>query len=264
MATNSELSAIVGAPYGNAYVTGAATLTVGNNLLNTVAGATSYDTLSANGVSYRSMMVQLVGTPASGVIVFEGSSDNVNFIPIYGVEQAYAWTQLVYDRASYPFAGLNAGARTFRLPIEYRYVRVRISTVLASNVQCFATFSPIPSTNPSGGLPSANLTLFAALVAVNATATIVAAPGNGLRCYFCSGSISDGSSGGTLIDQWIGAVGQPGAVKFMIYSRSTSSVEGVNVIATVPIAGPLNTGIEVYLNNGAGNTYGSIQYFIAP
>ena len=118
-------------------ITGAATTTLNNNLLNSVAGTGAIDCLY-----YRTAYVQVISTATTGNITFEISNDNVNFQNINGVRQ---------DRND---GFVTSGAITlsssnfiYAIPLTGRYLRCRISSAPgAGTLQAFTRLSQSPHT----------------------------------------------------------------------------------------------------------------------
>ena len=121
------------------FITGQAAQTaLVNNIIPATAGATATD---ASG--YRSGTVQLIapaGTYTTGAVIFEGSNDNINFqtVPVYsqlittGTPIVAAITLVTTTPLIYSF------------PINFRYIRVRISTAISgasAQVQAFTRLS---------------------------------------------------------------------------------------------------------------------------
>jgi hypothetical protein len=118
-------------------ITGAATTTLGNNLLNSVAGTGAIDCLY-----YRTAYVQVISTATTGNITFEISNDNVNFQNINGVRQ---------DRNDgFVTAGpitLSSSNFIYAIPLTGRYLRCRISSAPgAGTLQAFTRLSQSPHT----------------------------------------------------------------------------------------------------------------------
>jgi hypothetical protein len=121
------------------YFTGqsAQTATI-NNIIPSVASATATDC-----TGYRSGSMQIVcpaGTYTTGAIIFEGSNDNTNFqtIPVYS-QLILTGTPIV---AAITLVTTTSLIYTF--PINFRYLRVRISTAVSgasASVQAFTKLS---------------------------------------------------------------------------------------------------------------------------
>jgi len=133
------------------YITGQGSqTTLNNNVILATAGTGSTDTLNGTtGISFRSLSFQLIpaaGTVTAGVITFEGSNDNTNFISIFLSDTA--------NVTANPAATINVSASTNRYftgAISFRYFRARISTGITgttTGVQAFTVFSTIPFSNP--------------------------------------------------------------------------------------------------------------------
>ena len=127
LAASSSPVAIATDQVQDILVTGAAGQTaLGTNLLLTSSGTAAIDTMaySTGAPTYRSIYVQIngTGTLSSGAVTLEGSNDNVNFIG-----------QLIFSESSH-FAsgsfGAQGGSSFISAKISYRYLRLRISTVI--------------------------------------------------------------------------------------------------------------------------------------
>jgi hypothetical protein len=120
------------------YITGAAAQTaLNNNVLLATAGTEALDTLG-----YRSMSVHLQTSAgiAGGVITFEGSNDNVNFITLFmwdGQGTTYGNAAITSHTLAASSVRLIFGA------CNVRYIRFRISTVVSGGtVQAFTVLHP--------------------------------------------------------------------------------------------------------------------------
>jgi hypothetical protein len=119
------------------FITGQGTQTaVGQNIVLATAGTGSTDC-----IAYRQIDIQInpTGTVTSGVVTFEGSNDNFasgNGVPIP-----------LYDKANtsaVPMSTISPATGTPRFlsgPIEFRYFRARITTVIGGggSLQAFTT-----------------------------------------------------------------------------------------------------------------------------
>lgn len=102
-----------------------------NNIIPVVAGAAATD---ATGYRSWSFQITPTGTVTSGTVTFEGSNDNVNFVVI-----------MVYDAqtsSANPITSenpLSGSSRYFVGPLQFRFVRLRISTAIGGggSVQAF-------------------------------------------------------------------------------------------------------------------------------
>jgi hypothetical protein len=132
VAVNIASDQIVPVTLPDLNVIGAATTTLGNNLLNAVAGTGSIDTSG-----YRTAYVQVISTASTGTIVFETSQDNVNFQNMNGVRQ---------DRNDgFVTSGniaLSSSNFIYAVPLIGRYFRLRISgAISAGSVQAFVRYT---------------------------------------------------------------------------------------------------------------------------
>jgi hypothetical protein len=152
------------------YITGASTLTLGNNLLLAVAGAGETDA-----TGYKSGCVQVITTATSGAIIFEGSNstNTATFQPIPAFR---------IDSAS-PNANVTAISITaasnfmYIFPIRYRYIRLRISTALGVASQALTRLSQDPFVAPvvnviNGTAANLNATVAGALTSVGTITTV--------------------------------------------------------------------------------------------
>jgi hypothetical protein len=120
------------------FVTGqAGQLSLNQNIVLAAAGAGSYDTGANRSVALE--IVPAAGTVTAGVITFEGSNDDANWVPI-----------TLYDRAApaaAPVSSITLVASTPRYlagDIIWKKLRARISTGITgttTGVQCFSMFS---------------------------------------------------------------------------------------------------------------------------
>jgi hypothetical protein len=118
-------------------ITGAATTTLGNNLLNAVAGTGSTDCRY-----YRTAYVQVVSTATTGNITFEISNDNVNFQNINAVRQERNDGFVTSGAIS-----LTSSNFIYAIPLTGRYLRCRISSAPgAGTLQAFTRLSQSPHT----------------------------------------------------------------------------------------------------------------------
>jgi hypothetical protein len=262
----SSSSSPGGSSQGKLNQVGAATLASGNNLLNLVAGSNSID-LSSFTQSFNSLTFQLTtpAAPSSGQIVFEGSNDNVNFVAIRGIEEQFAWSNVTYSEANYPLATFPSTGRIFTIPLKQRYVRLRIATTLSAAITCHQVYSSNVFQLPVNGFPAANNILKVSSNGVGTTNNLLlAAPGAGLRIYFCGAVIADGGAGGTIADWWISDGNGPGGARLAVFSRRTTDPESGNIVVSNPIPLTPNTLLDLYNNGGANNAWTTVTYFIAP
>jgi len=131
MAVNIASDQIVPVSTNETYITGAATLTLNNNVLLSVAGTGSTDTLG-----FKSGAVQIVTSAASGSIIFEHSNDNTNFQPMAVFRADSASPNAIVGAFS-----VTASSFVYHFPIKQRYIRARISLVLGATAQAFTRLS---------------------------------------------------------------------------------------------------------------------------
>lgn len=110
---------------------------VGQNIVLATAGTGSTDC-----IAYRMVSVQVVptGTVSSGVVSFEGSNDNVSFVPVQLYDDA---SQTANPATSVsPATGVS---RFFSGPVHFRYFRARISTIIGGggSLQAFTILRQI-------------------------------------------------------------------------------------------------------------------------
>lgn len=96
------------------YLAGAAVSTLNSNAFLSTVSANSFDCFLSNNKTIRSFSTQInvPNTVTSGKIIFEGSNDNIDFLPI--IEEIE----------------LSIGVLNYSAAINYRYVRCRISEVI--------------------------------------------------------------------------------------------------------------------------------------
>jgi hypothetical protein len=262
MATNTEIAAILSQSQQNLYVTGAPTLALGNNLLLTTAGTGAIDLslLGGFGTSYRSATISF-STFAAGQVTFEGSNNNVDFFAIFGTDTAFEWTNLVYAS----FLNPNT-AKSFTIPLKFRYIRARVSLVLSAAVTATIVYSTAPYVQPLiGQFPSANFMQIGTMSGIAGNLVVVPAPAAPFKNYFCGLHYADGSAGGNVADVWfLDSASGPGGNLFANYSRFTTTSESFNFTPSSPMMGSIGSPILHYLNNGVVNSWGSIKYFVAP
>lgn len=156
-------------------ITGQGTQTVvGQNIILAAAGTGSTD-----GLGYRSVSIQIVptGTVSSGVVSFEASNDNTNFVPLLMYDDASATANPVTSVS--PATGVS---RFFSSPLHFRYFRARISTVIGGggSLQAFTvlrqtSFSPDIYTITQQTAANLNATVTGTVAAtIAATATNIA------------------------------------------------------------------------------------------
>lgn len=169
--------------FQDVYVTGQGSqLAGGQNVVLASAGTGSYDLLNGTtGVSFRSVSLTFVpaaGTVTAGVISFEGSNDNTNFVTIFLTDAA--------NVTAVPVSTVTLAASTYRHffgSIPFRYFRARISTPITgttTGVQCFSVFSMVPFSSPR-------------LAVTNATAASLLAQVNVASGGIASGAIASGA-----------------------------------------------------------------------
>lgn len=160
------------------YVVGEAgrTATV-NNILTTTAGAAASDL-----TGYRSGSVQVVSTGAAGTFIFEGSNDNINFVPMA------VWnTQSVNGTTIAAAITATASQLIYTFPIKTRYIRLRIATTITGGLSCFsrfsqASFSPVAyqvANNTASNL-NVNATVAGSLTTLTTVTTVGTLTGGGV------------------------------------------------------------------------------------
>lgn len=120
-------------------VTGQGTQTaVGQNIILATAGTGSTDSIGNRMIS---LQVVPTGTVSSGVVSFEGSNDNVTFVPVMLYDDASATANPVTSVS--PATGVS---RFFSGPLHFRYFRARISTVIGGggSLQAFTILRQVP------------------------------------------------------------------------------------------------------------------------
>jgi hypothetical protein len=257
----------------NVILVGAATATLGNNVLNTTAGATANDLMSTPfGGYFKTLQVQLTCSAAlsAGQIFFEGSNDNINFTEIQASELVYEWTGLSYTNVNYPFGGTNPTYRTFKMNVEgFRYVRARVTIALVGGtITAHQVWSQTPYTI-NRALPSASRLQNATTTSMTTATTMINGAGTNLKNYFVKATICDGGVN-TAKDIWVtfcatGTNTAPAAGNTMIgvFASSTTSAESGDVFSPIPLPSPVNTGMGIYINSGS-NIWASMWYFVAP
>ena len=129
-------------PLGDQFITGQGVQTaVGQNIILSVAGATATDTVNGTSTaSYRSIYLQIVptGTVSSGVVIFEASNDNTNFISVALLD--------VNATGSLPVTTVSPATGVVRYmegKTHFRYFRARISTIIGGggSLQCYSRLS---------------------------------------------------------------------------------------------------------------------------
>jgi hypothetical protein len=120
------------------YFTGAATQTATvNNIIPTSSGASATDV-----TGFTSGSIQVNSTGTSGAYIFEGSDDNTNFvtIPVFNMT-------LVTGLPVTAAVTVTATNIIYHFPINFRYIRLRISTIVAGgSIQAFSDFKHAPWT----------------------------------------------------------------------------------------------------------------------
>ncbi|MES2864089.1 MAG: hypothetical protein V4666_08225 [Bacteroidota bacterium] len=147
-------------------ITGQATQTaVGQNIVLAVAGTGSTDAVGSRTVAIQ---ITPTGTVSSGVVSFEGSNDNVNFVPVMLYDDASATANPATTVS--PATGIS---RFFSGPIHFRYFRARISTVIGGggSLQAFTilrqiSFQPDIYTVTQATAANLNATITGTLTAV--------------------------------------------------------------------------------------------------
>jgi hypothetical protein len=166
-------------------ITGAATTTLGNNLLNASAGTGATDCRY-----YRTAYVQVLSTATTGNITFEISNDNVNFQNINAVRQDRNDGFVTSGAIS-----LTSSSFIYAIPLTGRYLRCRISTAPgAGTLQAFTRLSQSPHTMvalPVTQLDSSNLNVTVAGATFRPTAP-------GTAADIASGTITGSSTTASL------------------------------------------------------------------
>lgn len=149
------------------YITGQATLTAGNNIFLSTAGAGSTDTLG-----YKTGSVQIVSAATSGTFFFEQSNDNINFQPIAVFRSDSASPNAIVTAIT-----PSASSFFYHFPIKSRYIRCRITTVLNTTVQSFLrlsqeSWSPIVPNITNATAANLNATVAGALTSVGTITTV--------------------------------------------------------------------------------------------
>jgi hypothetical protein len=260
MATNSEIGTVLAQSQQNFLITGASSSATSSNLLNTVTNQlAAIDVLSTtNGVSYRSMTVQITPSVAStATVLFEGSNDNLNFKPIYGVDQDYSQFGLWYSSYTWQTTTVS---KVFELPLAYRYVRVRMVGSTAHTA--IAVLKPSEMTNRQvGGFPPGYLLNKLSVSGSSGAAT--PSPGSGLRTYACSISVADGANG-SVWDMWLCDGSGPSGDRLLTFGNSsTPTQQSATINPPSPLPGSVGSPLSVYFNIGS-NMWFTLYYFVAP
>lgn len=138
---------------------------VGQNIVLATSGTGSTDT-----ISYRMIALQVTptGTVTSGVVSFEGSNDNINFVPVLLYDDASSTANPVTTVS--PATGVS---RYFSGPLHFRYFRTRISTIIGGggSLQAFTilrqvSFQPDIYTITQATAANLNATITGVLTAV--------------------------------------------------------------------------------------------------
>lgn len=126
-------------------ITGAAAQSAaGNNILLSVAGTGSTDTMVTGLNHYRSLYVQINGGAGitSGAVIFEYSNDNTTFFPLQMYESTSSATLGASTVINAATSIAASTIRTFQGKIMGRFIRCRISTVFAGGtIQAFSRLS---------------------------------------------------------------------------------------------------------------------------
>ncbi len=195
---------------------------LGNNILLETAGTGSIDTLTTNGVSYRAFYAQITGSAgiSAGQVIFEGSNNNINFVPLLWHDDAVI-TGVNINTAQSIAANAN---RFFAGKIPYRYLRCRISTAFVGG-----TVSAVIRLTQSDYIPK--ITSVAQATGQNFSTTI-------------SSSLPSGTTTIGAVNL-SGATTQGASTYAVVISNGTNSLTQIKAGAT-----NVNT-IEVSNNNGA-------------
>lgn len=125
-----------------------------NVSINTGGGSSA--AVDTQGYAYVSFVVPVTSTVTSGVISFEASADNTNFIavPLYDASTPTSIPVTSYS----PSTGTN---KSFFGPIPFQYFRIRISSALTGGggVGCFGQYTRTPTNviGASGATTSSNV-----------------------------------------------------------------------------------------------------------
>lgn len=192
-------------------VTGQGSQTALNqNIILASAGTGSYDTMGTSGITYRSMAIQIVpasGTVTAGVISFEGSNDNTNFVAVFLTDSA--------NVTAIPVSTVTLAANTPRYfigAIPFRYIRARISTGITgttTGVQAHTVFSTVPFSSPRLTVSQAT----AASLNTTVTGTVTANLGTGGTSATSLGKAEDA----------VAATGDTGVAVFAVRRDTPSS-----------------------------------------
>jgi len=170
---------------GELFITGQGVQsTLGNNVLNAVAGATATDLMpdGTGGIRYRSFAVQIVGgaSISAGAVTFEGSNDNVTFHTLSVYDDAVITGTIIQGAIT---IAANT-SRVFSGKALYRHLRCRISTAFVGGsvfIQAFSIVSQgeyVPRVqsvgNPTTGNLQATVTLGATTLTSVTTGTSAA------------------------------------------------------------------------------------------
>lgn len=153
--------------------------TLNNNVILATAGAGGQ---SAAG--YRSWSIEIVpaaGTVTGGVITFEGSNDNVNWAAIDVIDQGLG----PFTNPLNNYGVAAATPKLFKGPINFSFIRARISTGLtgtSTGVQAFTVLSTQNFTNEA--YPTNQVTILGS--------NIVTAGSNGVQAI--GGNIANGTT----------------------------------------------------------------------
>jgi len=147
------------------FITGQSAQTaVINNIIPATAGASATDC-----TGYRSACIQVVSTGTAGAFIFEGSNDNVNFqtIPV--------WNQVILTGTPIVAAITPTASQIgYIFPITFRYVRLRISTlVTGGSIQAFTKLSQSAFSPPVRQVAQATAANFNATVVGNVGVGVV-------------------------------------------------------------------------------------------
>lgn len=165
------------------FITGQGSQTaLNNNIVLATAGTGSTDLLNGTtGASFRSVSIEMIpaaGTVTAGVVTFEGSNDNTNFVPVFLSDKA--------NVTAVPVSTVTIAASTNRFfagAVPWRYFRARISTGLTgttTGLQAHTVFSMSPYSE-------------ARYAVTNATAASLLAQVNVASGGIASGAIASGA-----------------------------------------------------------------------
>lgn len=170
------------------FFTGSPQSTIQNNIITGSSVATDC-------LGYRSFSAQLVVSATSGLLFFEGSNDNSNFVSIPVINQS-----VVNGLTIVTSIGASVGTIIYSGALNFRYLRIRIGTALSGGTAtAHVKLSPIsfvPVVQTVSNSTASNLN---ATVAGTVTATVAAATLNAATVVdIASAAITTTATSGTL------------------------------------------------------------------